>query len=389
MEFEISFMKRAKVFLLISAICFSTTLFSQVSEFRNDNVLLPEKLIFSEHIGFDSLYLYTIDSMRNDRLAKPFFDVHKYLDFTRIIAEKAMSATIRVSDASQYDERYPYSALKSGKPLSAIEVLKNLGQDTFRMLDSLGAEERLIVKEIDFGELNSLNFIEDWTLRLDPLCFRKNVYAIEPIRRYSGSWADDTIDYRYRRVFRFYNNQDKKTDSSNLKLIANVKYEHFFNLDRAYQGQNFQKLVDMNFLQNEKDFETNQITNNINSPFFNIFNQRIFIKTLLDNVFSGKAQATDFKSSKVLTPTEAKSRVFEMVTVKVINPDTWTEEERTVENDYTSEIVSVIFIEDWYFDEESLRFEKKVVGIAPVRYYYDRVNEQDILKREILFTVNL
>jgi len=382
-------MKTVKSLLVIAGMCFSTACFSQISGFKKDNVLLPEKLIISEQVGFDTLYQFPCDSFKTGRMLKPFFDLDKKIDFLTIIAEKAVGGSIKVFDAINTDEYYPYSALVSNRELAVNSILKGLGQDTFRVISSDGFDvERLSVKVIQLEELTSMNFVEEWALSADPLCFTKKVRAIDPIRRYSD-YNDDLQEYRYRKVFRLYNNQSSGADRSPLKLAAKIKYEHFFNLDLAYMADNFQKLVEKNFLQNENSFVANQLNSSVNTPFFNGFNQHLFIQTLLNNVFSGKANAADFYTSKPLTAQEARDRVFQSQPVIIIDSYTGEEVERTIENDYTSEIVSVIFIEEWYFNEDSLSLEKKVIGIAPVRYYFDRVNQQDRLKREILFVVDL
>ncbi|BDX39101.1 hypothetical protein CYCD_24560 [Tenuifilaceae bacterium CYCD] len=379
-----------KILLALIASSISSNLLSQTPGFRKDNILMPDKLIISEHIGFDTLYAYTIDSLANDRLVRPFFEIQKYVDFTKILAEKALDETIKVYDASQYNSQLPYSALNPDKQLLVTEIQKNLGLDTFKVIESIDdGSYRLVVKAIDLEELNSINFIEDWNLSENPLCLKKNVYAIEPIRRYSGYWSDDMDNYRHYRAFRFFNNQNNQSNNQNLKLIARVRYEHFFNIDRGFQSNNFQQLVQGYLQHSETDYEANMGSYNVNTPFFNGFNQRIFIQTILDNAFSGKVKATEFGGNRVLTPDEAHSKVFEPVIVQVMNFDTGLYEDRTVTNDYTSEIISVIFTEEWYFDEASLQFQKKVTGIAPVRYYIDSSKEQDTLKRKVLFTIEL
>ncbi|HCT29744.1 MAG TPA: hypothetical protein DIW31_03185 [Bacteroidales bacterium] len=383
-------MRITKILLALLASSISSNLLSQTPGFRKDNVLLPDKLIFSEHIGFDTLYAYTTDSLTSDRLAKPFFEIQKYVDFTKILAEKALDGTIKAYDASQYSYQLPYSALTPDRQLQLIEIQKNLGLDTFMVYDSSVEDGcRIVVKAIDFGELNSINFIEDWILRENPLSLKKNVYVIEPIRRYSGNWSDNVLDYRFYRAFRFFNNQNTKVNSQNLKLIARVKYEHFFNIDRGFQSKNFQLIVQGYLQHSETDYEANLGSYNINTPFFNGFNQHIFIKTILDNAFSGKAKATEFGSNKVLTPNELRSKVFEQLIIQVENIETGLKEERTVTNDYTTEIISVIFTEDWYFNEALLQFQKRVIGISPVRYYTEQDDEQTIVKRKVLFTLTL
>jgi len=381
-------MKAVKVILCITFLGVSLNIFSQTAGFKKDNILLPEKLIISELVGFDSLYHFPLDSFVNGNISKPFFEINKTTDIIKVLAKRVMNSTASAYDASRWDEYYPYSSVEHSEQLPNNEVLKLLGQDTLRVISSDNDDERLVVKVIDLNEITSINFIEDWSFSVEPLTFKKNVYALEPVRRAMYSYSDDG-EYRYRKTFRIYNKQNDNVDKSNLKLAATVKYEYFFNLDGTYITNNFQKLVEMSFQQSEQDFENNRIPNSLNAPFFNSFNQSIFIKTLLNSAFSGKVKVTDFTGTKTLTPNEARDKVFKKMIVLVPNIDTGENEERTMENDYTSEIVSVIFVEEWYFDAESLAIQKKVVGIAPVRYFYDYSNEQNILRREILFLVSL
>jgi len=382
------FMKAVKVILCITFLGVSLNIFSQTAGFKKDNILLPEKLIISELVGFDSLYHFPLDSFVNGNISKPFFEINKTTDIIKVLAKRVMNSTASAYDASRWDEYYPYSSVEHSEQLPNNEVLKLLGQDTLRVISSDNDDERLVVKVIDLNEITSINFIEDWSFSVEPLTFKKNVYALEPVRRAMYSYSDDG-EYRYRKTFRIYNKQNDNVDKSNLKLAATVKYEYFFNLDGTYITNNFQKLVEMSFQQSEQDFENNRIPNSLNAPFLNSFNQSIFIKTLLNSAFSGKVKVTDFTGTKTLTPNEARDKVFKKMIVLVPNIDTGENEERTMENDYTSEIVSVIFVEEWYFDAESLAIQKKVVGIAPVRYFYDYSNEQNILRREILFLVSL
>jgi hypothetical protein len=53
-----------------------------------------------------------------------------------------------------------------------------------------------------------------------------------------------------------------------------------------------------------------------------------------------------------------------------------------------NEFKSVIFHEEWYVDPETLRMQKKVVGLTPVRYYDDEADsERSKLKRKAVFTI--
>ena len=244
------------------------------------------------------------------------------------------------------------------------------------------------LNDIKMDEISSVNFIEDWTLSTDPLAFTKNVYAIEPVRRYPNPFSDYD-DFRYSKTFRFYNKLESPKEISKLKLAATLKYEHFFNLDIGYRTNRFIESVENCINQLSRDYDANQLHGNNNAPFFNGFNQNILVKTILNSVFEGKVKAYDYKSSKLLTPQEAKGKVLVKESVLVVNSETMLEEERTVVNDITSQILSVIFIEEWYFDEESLHLEKRVVGIAPVRYFEVFDSEQSILNREILFKISL
>lgn len=384
-------MKILQFSILAALMAFSHTLLSQTTGFREDNLLLPEKLIISEQVAFDSLYLCTKDSIHRGFPAKPIFDFKAFIDIQKVIVDKVLTGNFKAYDPSQANDDFPYSALVPDNILTLTQIQRNLGQnaDTVMKLNDDGTTEVMVAyREIVPKEISSINFIEDWSLTASPLSFHKKVYAYEPVRRYLD-YTSDFDRFIYRKVFRLYNNPNFKKDKSKLKLAAQVKYEHLFNFDGAYRNDVFSDLVAKRLQQKDEDFQINQIYSNTIAPFFNGFNQRIFIKTLLDKVFSGDAIAYDYFTSTKLTPQEARGKVIKPKIVLVTNVLTGENEERSFEADLTSEIISVIFIEDWYFDVETLQFEKKVVGIAPVRYFYDWEREQESLKREVLFTINM
>ncbi len=384
-------MKTIRLSLLIVCVVFSSNLFSQISGFRKDNLLLPEKLIISEQVGFDSLYLDSKDSIHRNFPSMPIFDFKAYIDIKKVIVDKVLAGDIKVFDPSQANEYFPYSALNQNEPLVLTEIQRNLGQrtDTVTKFNEDNTTELLVTTHvIEPKELSSINFIEGWSLTTNPLNFHKDVYAYEPVRRYLDDFSDFE-KFRYMKVFRLYNNPNYKIDKSKLKLAAQVKYEHLFNFDGAYRNDIFSDLVAKRLSQNDLDFQVSQIYSNTISPFFNGFNQLIFIKILLDNVYAGNATACDYYTSAKLTPQEAKGRVIIPKILIVTNPLSGENEERAIEVDLTSEIISVVFTEEWYFDEDTLQLEKKVVGIAPVRYFYDWANGQEVLKRQVLFTINL
>jgi len=384
-------MKILQFSILAALMGFSHTLLSQTTGFRADNILLPEKLIISEQVGFDSLYLCTKDSVHRSFPAKPIFDFKAFIDMQKVIVDKVLTGKFKAYDPSQANDNFPYSAIEPDNILTLTQIQRSLGQtaDTVRKFNDDGTIEVMVAyREIEPKELSSINFIEGWSLTANPLNLKKEVYAYEPVRRYLDDFSDFD-KFRYRKVFRLYNNPNYKVDKSKLKLAAKVKYEHLFNFDGAYRNDVFSDLVAKRLNQNDLDFQISQIYSNTISPFFNGFNQRIFIKTLLDKVFSGDAIASDYFTSAKLTPQEAKGKVIKPQIVLVTNVLTGEDEERAFEADLTSEIISVIFIEDWYFDEETLQFEKKVVGIAPVRYFYTWEKEQESLQREVLFTISL
>jgi hypothetical protein len=54
----------------------------------------------------------------------------------------------------------------------------------------------------------------------------------------------------------------------------------------------------------------------------------------------------------------------------------------------SDEIKSLIFIEDWYWDKESLKLKKIVTGIAPVRTYFKSDEEGKAFNvKEIVYVV--
>ena len=127
------------------------------------------------------------------------------------------------------------------------------------------------------------------------------------------------------------------------------------------------------------------------APYFNSLSRDRFVKILFDRVLSGKSQPYGMYNNKITVNDIITAMDASPEEVYVPNVETGEEEKVIIEGviDYT-EIKSIIFNEDWYIDPETLRIEKKIISIAPIRHYYIAEDyDGDTLLKKIVFQVFL
>lgn len=376
--------------LLFPGILAANICFSQQTGFSPDNLLLPQKLIVSELVGFDTLYLQTGTVDGPAMADKPFFEISGQIKILQMLAEGVLSNKIKAYDAQTYNAFFPYSIYEKDSMLSSEEIRERLGErtDTVITQDENGNEVKLQIKyDMVLEELTSVNFIEEWIFKANPPSFDKNVIAWEPVRRYS--FGDSEMEeFRHSKTFRVYNPEVNGSTNPNVKLAAQIKYEYFFNLGNIFLMDDFSSAGKG---YNEKlyiNMDLGLVTGNENAPFFTTFSQKMFVKSLIDIALSEKVTVREYYSQQVLTIQQVEQKIVRDEEISVLDME-GNAVVKTVKQNIKDDIMSVVFIEDWFFDAQSLRMEKKVSGIAPVRYYLDYKSSEDPLwMREILFVVN-
>ena len=245
-----------------------------------------------------------------------------------------------------------------------------------------------VKKEYDPDELTALKFIEEWKVTAMPFAFSKNVYGICPVRRF---FRDDDIDYEtplHKTTFLLFdtleNKKEVKKSDERMVLTNRIKYEYLFNITNIAEHHELEKLIH-GHLQYENN--ANLVLATDNAPYFNNYSHRQLVRAITENVLAGQVNAYDYYSQKKLTRDETLSRIVHSDTILIENFDGEFEEQIS-KNNISNEIHSVIFIEEWFIDPETLRMRKDVIGIAPVRYYYPYYDkEPETPYRKILFTI--
>ncbi|HRY33169.1 MAG TPA: hypothetical protein P5531_09415 [Bacteroidales bacterium] len=92
-----------------------------------------------------------------------------------------------------------------------------------------------------------------------------------------------------------------------------------------------------------------------------------FVKSILNAAYSGKLKAFDIFHTP-MSPEEViaiGNRTDTILTTSPVPPynDTLMEVKQSLD---LQRITKVRFLEEWWMDEKSLQFEKKVIGIAPI-----------------------
>jgi gliding motility associated protien GldN len=118
----------------------------------------------------------------------------------------------------------------------------------------------------------------------------------------------------------------------------------------------------------------------INLPF--VYPEMPFFSILSEAADNGEIRVfEDDKFTQMLTADEVLSRLVTIDTVSVYNPETYEETVRIVRSEMNPEDIKRYRVKEiWYFDEEASRMKVRILGIAPIRDYYDK--ETGIFKYE-------
>ena len=110
----------------------------------------------------------------------------------------------------------------------------------------------------------------------------------------------------------------------------------------------------------------------LNMPF--VYPELPFFTILSDAANNGEIKVfQDDKFTQMLAPEEVMGQLVEIDTVTVYDPDTYEETVRITRSEMNPEDVKRYRVKEiWYFDEEASRMKVRILGIAPVRDYYDK-----------------
>ena len=317
-------MKYVKYFLVISF--FHLYLLSSYSQ----NALMPDQLLMTHQAYIKG----------NFATCKDTIALKNYIS---LVINKTLNGEFEGIDYLP-SSLYPYNYLTPNKsPLSKEQILENLD-----MFDEKAP--------LPMQEIKSLNIVESWDLNEKNFTMHKDVKAIMPIRHY---YQMDEYGYTYEdevmKIVFTLTYPKKKAASGNKKLITEIAYP--FNLYNRFVWP-----LDKKYHEGERM----NMTEKEGCPFWNSYSREKFVKVIFDQVMSQKSKAYDYETGAVLDTTDIVERMgatYEMETMEGIK--------MTIHDLLPLyEIHAVLFIEEWYYDENTLELSKKVIGVAPVRRYF-------------------
>ena len=349
-----------------------------------NNALMQKDLIIEERIPLDLLhYSVATDNFQQKLLKSLHFECENFnnIDFLALLKQKLLDKTI-----SNYYDFKPYSYMPS-KMLSKDEITENMGGgiDEIYVEDIETGEMKLVEIEIEINkaELNGIMSNDKWYFDEKNFKLTKEVKAYCPIRKYYTENDGDEDDVRYRKigyfVFNDFKDEKAKLESeSRMKLFKKLKYEFYL------ENINYEKLKSTNDEFYYIHFEKN------NSPFWTSYAINKFRDIILDRVLTAQSEAYDFNTGKKLSIKQVLKNLGQ--TTKTIWIDDFTPDEifeKKIKIFFDKrEIKSVIFIENWYIDQQTMRLKKEIVGVAPVRWIqHDDAEESRQLVKEIPFVV--
>lgn len=230
------------------------------------------------------------------------------------------------------------------------DILSNLGQINANIsyVDSLGNEiDTFINKKADFNSLEGFYFIENWFFDAQNLHFDKQIITYAPYRSYFKT-NKDTI--KTKKII-FFIKQNDKTQDEFEKIAENVKSAFIYNATEpnSISGLDIDKFN--NFIVKYALNPENKVYN------FNNLNEPLAID--------------DFKEH------------LGIETEYIISED-GTDTLKYVSDADADRITGVIFIEDWFFNKNTLELKKQVKAIAPVCEYYTSFGNSEAIKRIVI-----
>jgi len=110
----------------------------------------------------------------------------------------------------------------------------------------------------------------------------------------------------------------------------------------------------------------------LNQPF--AYPEMPFFSILSEAAGNGEIKVfKDDKFTEMLTPDEVLNQLVEIDTVTVYDPDTYEETVKITKSELNPEDIKRYRVKEiWFFDEEASRMKVRILGIAPVRDYYDK-----------------
>ena len=205
--------------------------------------------------------------------------------------------------------------------------------------DNGDIETKIIKTEFPKEQFKALFFVENWSVDEGFTYFNKDMLkytlireAITHQKKNDSITRSDTMRYITITVVNDYNDDGFKP------LAQNVRSEFYFKQD--------------------------------DPSFIRGFNEENFTQLFLNSVLSGKKKAYSFDDiNTILSVDEIKQVIGVTVDTMFVENEDASMDTVIVQNEADPEsIIGLIFIEDWFYNEQTMVIEKEVKGIAPIWY---------------------
>ncbi len=232
-----------------------------------------------------------------------------------------------------------------------FEKLNNHSLKTYKTgINCFNNQDSLIISEnqtknnlskVKKEKINGINFTETWEFDKNKFTFNKKIYSYTP---YSVAVNDNLNEIPV--SGRIINQSTTKND---LQLFKKIKYEvKSFQVENVYTKQN-----DTVWLDEKKE-----------ALFWNSYYSQNFKDYLIDNILDKEINIHDFYTGEQLSLAGA----FKTDTIYDLNYETGEPVTIIIHDTEIEYLKSYIFIENWYFEPNTMYIKKEVVGIAPVFY---------------------
>ena len=326
---------------------------------ENPNALLATEVIAT----------YVVNLEKEDDNALPFlqdFDSNKFI--ARLI-NKVLSGDIKAySYLSDIQLTIDELNICCGKSIDTI-IAEDINTGEF--------VENIVKNEFNQNEVKELVFKEEWYFDDKNFSMEKIVLSLGLVRYY---YRDDDVNKENlikTVLFTIHNDDIQNIRPDKMSEGGQEDNNHY---DFTTEVKN------LTVLTTKAEYIINLEKDESTLPFLEGLDTKKFINIILNKVLSGEVKAYNYFSDKLkqLSVEEIKEK-FGAINDTIMVEDFETDEMliEIIEPEICpEEIQSLVFIEEWYLDEENYMLYKKVVGIAPVREYFreDDINYEEKLK---------
>ena len=315
-----------------------------------------------------------------------------YYGILRSIFTKALNKEINVYDYFAKDTSSVVDIEQLHDLFSGNEITDSSGVESQEQEQITDNKQLSVILDNYCNNVKNLFFIEDWYFNEKQFIFEKKVKSLGPVFSYNReTLLSDEEDLEILPFVAYFDNKafsvparlaNSIYEARDMIILKDVRYE--FDL-RRYPDFTHRDSTDSEVMKNIKDWY-------LYNDWFKDFNRDRLVDIILKKVFSGAIPAYDPETDDKLSIREIKRRCGNVVdTVWVSDDNSRIKKMHLVKKPInTKEIRSIMFYEDWYFDNEKVGLKKKVKAIALVRYYTDINNKgEEILKREVVFKIYL